>query len=355
MSILRELFVSALQSETANRAFHFANARKLAILCYHGVTQESLPPEHHQYRTAIRAADFAEHLKWIERRFVPVSAAAVRDGLLGGKALPRHAVLVTFDDGYRNNFAIAAPILRKHGIPAIFFLSTGYIDTGELYWYDELRLRLAAWRAAEIRLPGSSERRPWPGEPAARRALAQRISASLKTVPNEDRLGYLDYTHRETPEWEAERGERELLRPMNWEEARSLAAQGFEIGSHTVDHPILSRLDLEALRRELRASKSRIEEAAGTTCFAIAYPNGKSSDISPAVVAETEAAGYDLGFAMDERLHPLSGDRFRISRVSAPGHAPLGALRVRASGLHELMERGAAAAKTDGMQPIRHD
>jgi peptidoglycan/xylan/chitin deacetylase (PgdA/CDA1 family) len=232
--------------------------------------------------------------------------------------------------------------LRKHGVPAIFFLSTGYIDGGGLYWYDELRLRLPAWRAGEIRLPGAGERRPWPAEAAARRTLAQRISASLKMVPNEGRLEYLDYIRRETPQWNAEDGEREIMRPMKWEEARALAAQGFALGSHTVSHPILSRLDREALRRELRASKSRIEEAAGAACFAIAYPNGKTRDISPAVVAETEAAGYDLGFAMDERLHSLRGDRYRISRVSAPGHAPLGALRVRASGLHALLDRGDA-------------
>jgi peptidoglycan/xylan/chitin deacetylase (PgdA/CDA1 family) len=126
---------------------------------------------------------------------------------------------------------------------------------------------------------------------------------------------------------------------MSWDEVRSLSNQGFEVGSHTVDHPILSQLRPEALRRELRDSKSRIEEITGKSCFAIAYPNGKARDVSPAVVAETEAAGYELGFIMNERLHRPTGNRFLISRVSAVGHAPLGAMRMRVSGLHSLLNR----------------
>jgi peptidoglycan/xylan/chitin deacetylase (PgdA/CDA1 family) len=261
----------------------------------------------------------------------------VRDWGLGRGSLPRHPLLVTFDDGYRNNYTLAAPLLRKHGAPAVFFVSTGYIGADRLYWYDELKLRLAEWRGREIRVPGRSENELWPGELRARRDLAQRISAACKTIPNDARLEYIEYVRRETSEWSLGTAERETIRPMNWDEVRSLSEQGFEIGSHTVDHPILSRLDAAALRRELRGSKSRIEEITGKPCFAIAYPNGKTRDVSPAVIAETEAAGYELGFIMDERLHRRGGNRFLISRISAVGHVSLGAMRVRVSGLRGLL------------------
>jgi peptidoglycan/xylan/chitin deacetylase (PgdA/CDA1 family) len=337
MGILRTILVRGLQNETLNRLVHLGNANMLTVLCYHGVVEERLGPEHHQFRTTVSTSDFAEQMQWLPRWFTPVSAAAVRDRLLGRAALPSHPLLITFDDGYRNNFTLAAPILRTCGVPAAFFISTGYIEADRLYWYDELKLRLAAWRGRDIRLPGQSENQLWPGEPRAQRALAQRISAASKTIPNDARLEYTDYVRRETPEWSLDAAGREPIRPMSWDEVRSLSDQGFEIGSHTVDHPILSRLDPEALRRELRDSKSRIEAITGKPCFAIAYPNGKASDISPAVVAETEAAGYELGFVMDERLYRPPGNRFLISRVSAVGHAPPGAMRMRVSGLHSLL------------------
>jgi peptidoglycan/xylan/chitin deacetylase (PgdA/CDA1 family) len=339
MGTLRRILVRGLQNEALNHLIHLANANMLTVLCYHGVVEERLGPEHHQFRTTVYAGDFAEQMQWLPRWFTPVSAAAVRDWHLGRSALPRHPLLVTFDDGYRNNFTVAAPILRKYGVPAVFFASTGYIEADRLYWYDELKLRLLAWRRRDIRLPGRSGSQLWPGEPPAQRAFAQRISAGCKTIPNDARLEYTDYVRRETPEWSLEDAERETIRPMSWDEVRSLSNQGFEIGSHTVDHPILSQLRPEALRRELRDSKSRIEEITGKSCFAIAYPNGKARDVSPAVVAETEAAGYELGFIMDERLHRPTGNRFLISRVSAVGHAPLGAMRMRVSGLHSLLNR----------------
>jgi peptidoglycan/xylan/chitin deacetylase (PgdA/CDA1 family) len=337
MSILREILVRGLRSEALNRMVHLTHANTLTVLCYHGVVEQRLGPEHHRFLTTVSASDFTEQIEWLPRWFTPVSAAAVRDWHLGRGTLPRHPLLITFDDGYRNNFTLAAPILRKCGVPAVFFVSTGYMEADRLYWYDELRLRLLAWRGRDILVPGRSESQSWPAEPRAQRALAQRISTACKTIPNDERLEYTDYVRRETPEWRLENAERETIRPMNWDEVRSLSNQGFEIGSHTVDHPILSRLDPAALRRELRDSKSRIEEITGKPCFAIAYPNGKPGDISPAVVAETEAAGYELGFIVDERLHRPGGNRFLISRISAAGHAPPGVMRMRVSGLHSLL------------------
>src|ERR1035437_5867511 len=185
MGTLRRILVRGLQNEALNHLIHLANANMLTVLCYHGVVEERLVPEHHQFRTTVYAGDFAEQMQWLPRWFTPVSAAAVRDWHLGRGALPRPPLLVTFDDGYRNNFTVAAPILRKYGVPAVFFTSTGYIEADRLYWYDELKLRLLAWRRRDIRLPGRSGSQLWPGEPPAQRAFAQRISAGCKTIPND--------------------------------------------------------------------------------------------------------------------------------------------------------------------------
>jgi peptidoglycan/xylan/chitin deacetylase (PgdA/CDA1 family) len=206
-----------------------------------------------------------------------------------------------------------------------------------LYWYDELRRRLAVWNDATVRIPDTGEARRWPADDPSRRVIAREIEEACKRVSNAARVEYLDDLRRRTPGWSVDGEELDLIEPMTWDDVRALSDQGFEIGSHTVEHPILSRLPPEALRDELRLSKQRLEEATGKPCFAISYPNGSMRDVTPGVVAETEAAGYDLGFMMTERLQRQTGNRFQIARVSAPGHAPLGALRMRTSGLHSLL------------------
>ena len=325
-----------MRSDALNRLPHALNQEKLAVLCYHGVVPERLPPGHPQHPLTIAVDDFAEQLRFLRRWFHPVTASAVCDHYVNGEPLPRHALLVTFDDGYRNNLTLAAPLLEKYGFPAIVFIATGYIGARRFYWYDELLRRLAVWTDESVLIPGGAETRPWPRDEAARRGLAREIEAAAKRVPNDVRLEYLDYLRQRTPWWSLDGPERDMITPMTWDEVRALARRGFEIGSHTVEHPILSRLAPDALRTELHQSRERLEEVTGRSCFAISYPNGSLADISPAVIAATEAAGYQLGFTMTERLQPREGSRFLLARVSAPGHAPLGVLRVRASGLKEL-------------------
>lgn len=127
---------------------------------------------------------------------------------------------------------------------------------------------------------------------------------------------------------------------MNWNEARQLTSMGFEIGSHTVNHPILTNLEPDALARELIESKRQIELKIGRPCYAIAYPNGSRSDYSETTEAAVKAAGYEVGFTMVDGLNGPATNPFAIQRIAAPGHVPPIALRIRASGLHAMLGGG---------------
>jgi peptidoglycan/xylan/chitin deacetylase (PgdA/CDA1 family) len=127
---------------------------------------------------------------------------------------------------------------------------------------------------------------------------------------------------------------------MNWDEARRLTSMGFEIGSHTVNHPILTNLTPAELARELVESKKEIEREIGRPCFSIAYPNGTRADFSPSVEAAVKAAGYEIAFTMVDGMNGPRTEPFAIQRIGVPGHVAPIALRIRASGLHAMLGGG---------------
>jgi peptidoglycan/xylan/chitin deacetylase (PgdA/CDA1 family) len=200
-------------------------------------------------------------------------------------------------------------------------------------WPDELFARILSWNSSSIRLPdGQLESVPAAYE---RTALAFRILQSCKDSPHERRLEWLDYLRESTP------GAKVKLVPqaqdfMSWEEARTLVERGFELGSHTVAHPILSRISMAQLSRELKESRTAVEAKTGGRCIAIAYPNGSLMDYTPEVQQAVQQAGYEFGFVVSGHWSRRPLERFAIDRIPPPGHADAGTFAFHASGARAL-------------------
>jgi peptidoglycan/xylan/chitin deacetylase (PgdA/CDA1 family) len=121
---------------------------------------------------------------------------------------------------------------------------------------------------------------------------------------------------------------------MSWDDARALAGAGFELGSHTVEHPILSMVSQARIVRELCESKAIMERELGRPCTSIAYPNGSAQDMNETLFEEVRNAGYDWAFTMEPRWEKRGADPHRISRVFFPGQTDLATFKLYASGLH---------------------
>jgi peptidoglycan/xylan/chitin deacetylase (PgdA/CDA1 family) len=235
---------------------------RLMILPYHRVLERADPlaPEE------LDAATFDAHMALLVRycRVLPLGEALsrLRDG-----SLPRAAVAVTFDDGYRDNFTTALPILKRHGVPATFFIATGYLGRGPV-WNDLVLEAVRGMGEGELdlgRLLGERVRVDGIGQ---RRQLLQRLVARLKYLPPEER-------RRQAEALAVQVGVR-LDRPsmMSSEEVRAMHAAGMGIGAHSVDHPILSTLDDAELTREIRDSRDTLQEIVSAPVDLFAYPNG---------------------------------------------------------------------------------
>jgi peptidoglycan/xylan/chitin deacetylase (PgdA/CDA1 family) len=257
-------------------------------------------------------------------------------------------VAITFDDGYAGNFEAAWPVLRDEGVPAAIFLATGFLD-GDALWFDLARRALAAaWQAGAALAPLARRALQavygdWP--PARRRGGRGPVPA----VPLEAALERL----KRLPPVERQRLLDELLaaglrlapaaRPLTWDQVRTLAAEGVEIGCHTVSHPILAQLDSRCQAAEITASRDRIHAETGSRPALFAYPNGAAGDFDASTVAALRQAGFTAACTTLRGGNRPGCDPWRLRRIGV-GRDSGQVLAARLSGLLDGIAGGAGGA-----------
>ncbi len=306
---------------------------ELMVLCYHGVLERARS-DRWSYANCVGRDSFREQLRWLRSVLEPVGLDGLRQWHEGAWTGKKGPLLITFDDGYRNNLTHAAPVLREEGAPALFFLTTGYVGSDRTLWNDEVRIRVLDWPEEQIRLPSGGTEAP-PPEPSARRALADRISGEVKRISAAESEEYLAYLRSRNPLKDVQ-DDPEARAFLTWDEARKLASMGFDVGAHTVEHPILSQTSGGRLVRELRQSKETIERELARPCESMAYPNGLPRDMNSQVFLETRRAGYRWAFTTSPGWHTPGADPYGIPRMVVPGHTDLATFKFWVSGLHSL-------------------
>ncbi len=308
----------------------------LVVLNYHGVLDEGdfHGADKNVYCNTVTTEEFAGHLEFLTRHYRPIRASDVETWVAGERDLPPRAVLLTFDDGLRNNLTHAAPLLKRYGVPAILFLTTGYLGTSRLLWPQELYELAMRWPRAEIPRPDTAEDFRLHGD---RKLRSSELVALAKTLPAAMVESWLQQLREETP-LPASLACDGIYSFLTWEEAGRLPSYGFELGSHTVNHWIVTRCTPEALRRELEKSKNEIEQRLGQVCTSFCYPNGGASDWSAETAEAVRAAGYRAAYILPDRIQRRSRvNPYAIDRLTVPGGVAQVAFRARVSGTIESM------------------
>lgn len=268
--------------------------RDLRILAYHRVLDD-VDPAHFDFDIELvsaTAAQFRREMALVRRRYQPMCLRDVAARLATGEPLPRNAIVVTFDDGYDDNFSVARPILLESGVPATFFVSTGVIDSGQPFAYDWFVYMLLNAKTQRMALPGLGADIHLPAGRDARRMLAAHLLDRLKDLDDAAQQAVITGLEQQCglPRAAAPAA----CRPMTWPQLRQMHAEGFEIGSHGVSHRMLAKLPENALRLELQSSMARIKAELDVPAISISYPVGGDRAFDATVVAATKAAGYQL-------------------------------------------------------------
>lgn len=237
----------------------------------------------------------------------------------GQEKLSETSVLLTFDDGYRDNYAEAFPALRRHGLSAAFFLPTAFIGTGSLPWWDVIAFIVKSSRKEWIEF-NAPEPASFSLDAAHRDASIRSILKLFKRPSMKDADRFLCNLEEAC---EAERPPRKGERCfLNWEEAREMERGGMCFGSHTHTHEILSRLTLDQQVTELRTSREILEKELQHPVHTLAYPVGKRESFSSETYAALCTAGYRTAFSFyaglnrPGRIEPFDVLRCGVDRES---------------------------------------
>lgn len=233
---------------------------------------------------------------------------AVR-GLRQGK-LPPRAACITFDDGYADNAEIALPVLQKYGIPATFFVSTSFLDGGRM-WNDTVIELIRGAPGDTLDLSGIGLGQFEIGTILQRRQAVYNVLGQLKYLPLESRQSRIKAMCALIP----------VIPPRNLmmtsAQIRVLHNAGMEIGGHTVNHPILARMENSAARAEIANGKEMLEDIIRAPVRLFAYPNGKPGrDYLPDHVRMVRELGFDAAVSTAHGAARIGSDMYQLPRFT---------------------------------------
>jgi peptidoglycan/xylan/chitin deacetylase (PgdA/CDA1 family) len=275
------------------------------IVMYHGVPPES-------------AQTLAAQLRYLVRNFKVVSLETLVNRLANDARPGDNEIVLTFDDGLRNNLSVVYPILRELQLPATFFVCPSLIEERAWLWNHEMRCRLQTLPAAalaELRMkllaPGTSVDGIVEWMKTLRLPRRRQCEAQV-------RQGTADF--RPTPSQQA------AFDMMNWDDLLSLDPCLITVGSHTLSHPILATLSDQEIERELLDSRHCLEQRLQRTVDFFCYPNGSyDKRVYQAVKRMYRAAVTTESGAVDGREN---FDLHRLPRIPSAENAALTAWRL---------------------------
>jgi len=251
----------------------YVRARRIrgaVILMYHSVA----PPErriHQDQAMAMPEPIFAAQMAFLSRRRRVISLDALAGMLDEGQSPEPGSVVITFDDGYLDNYEVAAPILAHHGLPATVLLATGYVERAENMWIDEL---YGAFRGRTQQRLGLLDAAFDLSKPTQRDQACQLAAGALVPASRAERAELMSSIRDQL---EPQSNEIRLM--MNWDEVRELHRRypNISIGSHTREHIDLSSAPNDEVVKELSAAHEDIRRELGFEATHFAFPYGRDS------------------------------------------------------------------------------
>ncbi|MEQ1795833.1 MAG: polysaccharide deacetylase family protein [Nitrospira sp.] len=301
----------------------FALRRKAVVLMYHRVLtcEERILTGSHPGIVVDRET-FAKQMAVLKRRFRVLSVEEFAERMERKVPFEDASCLITFDDGWRDNFTHALPILQRHRLPALIFLPVNFISRRRLFWQEHFT-HLACQAVMQVkREPQRRERfreilRPvhldfvldLPDHdlrPAVREAVCRQKGVALSLV--EDTLSIL------TRELGGKGDEFEELDGfLDWEQVKSMAQQGISFGGHGAEHRLLTLVSPSEARDEICAARGVIDSRLQERVPTFSYPNG---NWSPGVVSLVRESGYRMAFTTQPGFVKCDDDRFTIRRIN---------------------------------------
>ena len=298
---------SRYELDLARHRLHRRTTPICHIFIYHRVNDDYDP-----FLPSVPVVVFRKQMEFLRKNFPVVSLEEIASGMFPQNG-EKYCVAITFDDGYRDNFLHAFPVLKDLGMSATFFLATGYIETGEMPWYDQVcwafklttqpQFSLCPIGCPAAYLGGRSERLQAMGKTLAWLRGAQDAERTRMIPRLLEALG--------VPE--------PLSLPnlmLSWTQVQQMSKEKFTFGAHTVSHPALSRISGERLEAEILKSKDKIEDKLQLPVRHFAYPFGQPFDINAESKQAVQRAGFSTAVTTAWGFNRPGDDLFELKRFN---------------------------------------
>ena len=297
----------------------FLTRRYPRIMMYHRFS-------HTPREDRVCADTFEKQMRVLSKRFNVMDLRDVVTALRQGHDLPSHTVVITVDDGYRDFYDVAFPILKQYRLPATLYATTGFINGDLWLWPDKIHYILNQCHDEKLELSmGGNEVIVSLASPSLKKQTWGILVDYCISVFKQEREDFVKYLAKKT-RVNIDAIPSEDYQAVNWEQVKEMANHGINIGAHTCSHPILSKLESKDVTYEVVESKNKLEDVLGHTVSCFCYPNGEARDFNDHVKQTVIDAGFSNSVAAffdketwndlyEIRRHGVGEDEFQFNKV----------------------------------------
>lgn len=257
------------------------------------------------------AENFERQIKLIQENFEIVGLNDLQDILLDSPHLKKPYAIITFDDGYLDNYDVAYPILKSFDVKAVFFVPINYISQRLVPWWDEIAWMVRNTSLTTFKVDDDKELNLAENDMIGN---IKRVLLAFKEIDYRSIEASLAYMRKASNCYMKPDNEPQLF--MSWEQVREMSDNGMDIGSHTFSHRILAHIGDEQ-NTEILSSKAYLEEKLAKPVLAISYPVGTEGTFDEETIRLTEQGGYAFGFSFIPGVDSaVQENRFSLSRFA---------------------------------------
>jgi peptidoglycan/xylan/chitin deacetylase (PgdA/CDA1 family) len=318
LSSLKEAICKTITASSATNIPVSSKNESLPILCIHGVTKNRRLDKTANFEGRhIHKGRFSEVLRYIRRNFNPIDIAQLEGYYYAGKPLPKNPILITFDDGFANNYYHAFPILKEHDCPATIFLATGYINNKKAYWVERLEYSISRTRRGMLDITilkkdFALSLKTLKEKESAYMAVLRFLKSGFNFSKIDEAVGnicdFLGFSSLTIGE------DNEDYRFLTWEQIKEMQKSKISFGAHSINHVNLTFEDMLGAETEVQGSKLAIEKELGVECNAFCYPFGRSG-YSEAMEGLLKRTGYKFSFQLGGDLNYKDTNPLLLSRI----------------------------------------
>lgn len=281
--------------------------RGIRILAYHRVDDDIF---YHQIGLAVSSSNFEKQMFYLKKYYNIISLKDALYILKNGLEIPPRAIVITFDDGYKDNYINAFPVLKKYNIPATIFLCVNPINNGTYLWPDQIINVLKHFSANYLDLRKYGLDAYTVKTLEEKKQVLYKICDYLKKTSLKESQTLTNYLASTLNE-----GSKNNLM-LDWEEINEMKKYNISFGSHTLTHPILTEIPIEEAMKEIRESKKIIEDRLRETIDFFAYPYGSKKEFNDQIIKLLKDTGYSCACTLISGPNKKGTNLYTLKRYS---------------------------------------